>query len=112
MEEFSLKFDEKNCFNSTILQQYDNDGQIDFVYYLMKNAEWRIADNCIVFPEINKKEQIEKLLKQCNQNSIRESLKQQKIALESANIIGTDNCLKNINSRLEQIERKHKKFER
>ena len=57
-----LKFNEKELFNSEILHQYDEDGQLGFLGYLLRYKQWKILDNNIIFPEIKKQAEIEKTL--------------------------------------------------
>ena len=58
-----LKFDEFELFNSEILQQYDNNGQKGFFGYLIRYEKWKVEGGEIIFPNVNSKERIQKLLK-------------------------------------------------
>ena len=109
-ENETLKFNEKDLFYNQILQQYDKDGQLGFLGYLLRHKQWRISEENIEFIDISSKNQIEKLLKEYNTAVRKYNIKEQKNAVERANFIGNDNYIQTLNKRLESLEREKRKL--
>ena len=61
-EKKELKFDVKRLFNYEKLHEYDEDGQKGFLGYLIREEQWKIENDRIVFPNIVNVEQIKNLL--------------------------------------------------
>ena len=100
----TLKLDENNLFNKERLQQYDRDGQIGFLGYLIRHRKWKIADNNIVFPYIKSTEEIEKVLSDYNTSAIKDVLNIQRQALSDVIRFGTYNYEQILDRKLEEVE--------
>lgn len=103
MEDNILKFNEKDLFNNEILHQYDKDGQLGFLGYLLRNKNWRMIDNSIEFPEITSKEKIQKVLKEYDKDTRKQYLQAQKRALERAYIEGNETYSKQLDEELSKL---------
>lgn len=115
LKENSLRFDERNLFNSEILHQYDADGQKGFLGYLLRKANWRITDNQILFQEIQTDEQIEQLLKYYDTDTMKSNLEIKKDILDKVMVLGfsrVKDIVDNEGKEIESRENKTEKFER
>lgn len=109
-ENETLKFNEKDLFNNQILQQYNKDGQLGFLGYLLRHKQWKISEKNIEFIDISSENQIEKLLKEYSTAVRKYNIKEQKYAVERANFIGNENYIQTLNKRLESLEREKRKL--
>lgn len=100
----ALIFDEKELFNSQILQQYDNDGQKGFLGYLMRYEKWTVEGGEIKFPEITKEEQIKERLQAFNDDTKKSMLIAQKGIINEIYMFGGDEVRKRINKALQEID--------
>ena len=85
-----LKFDELELFNNEILQQYDNDGQKGFLGYLIRYEKWKIEGGEIIFPNVNSKERIQKLLRDYEIDVRKINLQIMKQDLRNVSMFGLD----------------------
>ncbi len=83
-----LEFDVSKLFNNNILHQYDKDGQITFLGYLLTKDNWRIKDNKIIFNEINTDEKINEEIEKFDIYIRKRKYKTQKLILETAMVVG------------------------
>lgn len=102
-DENALTYDTRNLFNSNLLQQYDSDGQKGFLGYLLRHKNWKIEENKILFPDINTKDEINKLTKEYDLEYIKMNYEIQKQTLKEASIFG-------INELEEMLKNKYKKM--
>lgn len=58
-----LKFSQERLFNSTILQQNDEQTQRFLLGVIMLNESWKIEDNSIVFVNIKTEKQVQEIVK-------------------------------------------------
>ena len=65
-----LAFTDKGFINSKILNQYDLDGQMDTLLYLLKTQQWEIINNKIIFTELINDNFIQTLLEVFEKKSI------------------------------------------
>jgi len=110
-----LTFDEKELFNNEILQQYDNDGQRGFAGYLIRHEKWTVEGGEIVFPDINSKEKIQKLLKDYDTDVKKYSLQIMRQDLNDVSVFGIDGLerkIERINKEIKENEKKSKGQER
>ena len=108
MKKDILTFDEKELFNSEILQQYDNDGQRVFAGYLIRHEKWTIEGGEIRFPEINSKEKVQKLLQDYDTDVKKFMLQIIRQDLSEASVFGLDG----IERKIERINKEIRKNER
>ena len=104
-----LKFSKEKLFNNKLLRQYDENGQLGFLGYLLRYKQWNIVDNNIVFPEIKGKEQISNTLKEYENNIKMEITKIRQETLRNASSLGIEFCEKLEESRLKHIQNTQKK---
>ena len=104
-QENLLTFDEKSLFNNEKLQQYDKDGQIGFLGYLIRYENWKITNNKIVFPEIKSEEEIERALADYNASVIKNTLNIKRQALSDVTRFGTYDYERILDRKLEEIEK-------
>lgn len=108
-QENLLTFDEKSLFNNEKLQQYDKDGQIGFLGYLIRYENWKITNNKIVFPEIKSEEEIERALADYNASVIKNTLNIKRQALSDVTRFGTYDYERILDRKLEEIEKSEDK---
>ena len=108
MEENILKFDENNLFNSEILQQYDRDGQLGLMGYLLRNEKWEIVDNQIVFPEIQTEEKIQKSIEKYNLNVKKSLLQAKREVINLVFVLGYAETKTRLDKERDEIESKEK----
>lgn len=58
-----LKFSQEGLFNSTILQQIDEQTQRFLLGVIMLNESWKIEDNSIVFSNIRTEKQVKEIVR-------------------------------------------------
>jgi hypothetical protein len=108
-KESILEFDEKKLFNKDILQQYDEDGQKGFLGYLIRNKKWQIVRNKIVFPEIQKDEEIKCLLKDYDMDIMKNNLIIKKDILDKVFVLGFLRTKEIIDDESKEIRNREKK---
>ena len=108
MKEEVLRFNEKELFNNEILQQYDTDGQKGFLGYLIRNEEWKIENNKIIFPEITKEEQIKEIIQAFDDYNKKGVLIAQKGIINEIYLLGGEEVRKRINKELQGIDDREK----
>lgn len=99
-----LTFDEKELFNSEILQQYDNDGQRGFLGYLIRHEKWTIEGGEIIFPEITKEEQIKEKIQAFDDYTKKGVLIAQKGIINEIYLFGGEEVRQKINKELQEID--------
>lgn len=104
MKENNLTYDEKELFNSEILQQYDNDGQRGFLGYLIRHEKWTIEGGEIIFPDVKSEEIIQKLLKDYDTDVKKSNLQIMKQDLRNVSVFG----LASLEHTIERIEKEIK----
>lgn len=107
-QENILKFDDKELFNNKILHQYDEDGQKGFLGYLLRYKQWTISSNKIIFPDINSKQKIEKLLVEYNTEIIKENIIVRKQLLMDVSVFGVKKLERMIEEESKEIEKREK----
>lgn len=100
-----LKYSEEKLFNSERLHQYDEDGQKGFLGYLIRNRNWEINNNTIIFPEIRTTEKIEKALSDYNISVLKDILYTKREALSAVTRLGTYNYEKILDKQIKEIEK-------
>ena len=83
-----LAFEVDKLFNNNILQQYDKDGQIGFLKYLLTKDNWKIEDNKIIFNEINTDEKVNEEIEKFDIYIRKRNYQIQKPILEKAMVLG------------------------
>lgn len=99
-----LTFNEKEAFNSKILNQYDIDGQRAFFGYLIKSEKWTVERGEIIFPNITSKERIQKLLKDFDIDIKRYNVQIMKQDLRNISVLG----LASFEDKVKKIEKEIK----
>ena len=115
MKNNSLKFDTEELFNNKELQFYDKDAQIGFLGYLIRNEEWKIISNKIVFPNIKTENEIQRLLRKYDADIMKTDLRVKQGALETISMVGLikfQNMLNQEKQRIKKIEKKQDLLER
>ncbi len=56
-------FTDKGFTNSIYMQQYDLEGQIYILGYMLRKEKWKIENNKIIFPDVKNETQIKKIVK-------------------------------------------------
>ena len=108
-QENILKFDDKELFNNEILHQYDEDGQKGFLGYLLRYKQWTISSNKIIFPDINSKEKIEKLLAEYNTETMKNNIIVRKQVLRDVSVFGVERLEQMIKEESKEIEKREKR---
>ncbi len=108
MEENALKFDENNLFNSEILHQYDSDGQLGFMGYLLRNEKWKIVDNQIIFPEIQTEEKIQESIERYDLNLKKQLLQVKREVINLVFVLGYAETKTKLDKERDEIESKEK----
>ena len=104
-EQYALKFDTKKLFNSSRLQQYDEDGQKGFLGYLIKNEKMEIKNNSIVFPDITTEDKIEEKIKAYNVDTRKFIIKNNLQAFFVANIVGSETYQKDLEKEFNELNK-------
>lgn len=99
---YPLAFTDKGFVNSEVLNQYDLDGQIDFLLHLLKTQNWEILNNKIIFTELINDKFIQTLLEVFEKESIINNEKQKNIIVDNCNISGIETVRKNIQNRIQK----------
>ena len=107
-----LSFNNEDLFNNDILKQYDEDGQLSIVGYLMRNKKFIIEDNNIIFPTITSQSKIRQVIDEYNKDCIREYLKAQKMILDEVLVLGITRAKDNVDDKLRVLETKEKKADK
>ena len=108
-DERMLEFEKKELFNSKLLKQYDEDGQKGFLGFLLREYNWEIKGNKIIFPEIISEKDIKKALKNYRTDTIKHFINSKKEALETASVIGIEGTMKALDTRLRELNIKESK---
>lgn len=108
-----LKFSEDKLFNSSLMKQYDEEGQRFFLSYLFKEGyKFKIKDNTIEFIDISLEDKVQEAINEYN-NKTRKNIKKIELnAINKAEIIGIEIYKKQLELEIERIEIKNKKKER
>lgn len=93
-----LEFDSQNLFNSNKLQQYDKDGQLGFLGYLLRDEKFKIENNKIIFKGIKTEDDVEIKIDKFDTEKHIEYIKHQLSAVDNSMIVG----LSEYKKRLEQ----------
>lgn len=104
-----LKFNVEQLFNYKILHRYDEDGQKGFLGYLIREEQWKIEDNSIVFPNITNEKQIESFLNKFNDSILRANLIVKQGVIDQIYLYGTEEFRKQLDKQIEEIDNKYKK---
>lgn len=56
-------FTDKGFTSSIYMQQYDLEGQIYILGYMLRKEKWKIENNKIIFPDVKSETQIKKIVK-------------------------------------------------
>ena len=108
-EKKELKFDVKRLFNYEKLHEYDEDGQKGFLGYLIREEQWKIENDRIVFPNIVNVEQIKNLLDKFNDSILRAILIVKQGVIDQIYLYGTEEFRKQIDKQIDEIDKKYKK---
>lgn len=106
-----LAFEVDKLFNNNILQQYDKDGQIGFLKYLLTKDNWKIENNKIVFNEINTEEKVNKEIEKFDIYIRKRNYQIQKSILEKAMVLGVFKTKELLDEERKVIVKKEKKLE-
>lgn len=109
VEKKELKFDVEQLFNYEKLHEYDEDGQKGFLGYLIREEQWKIENDSIVFPNIVNVEQIENLLDKFNDTILRANLIVKQSVINQIYLYGTEEFRKQLDKQIEEIDNKYKK---
>ncbi len=101
---YVLKFDNKNLFNSKLLQQYDEEGQKGYLGYLIQNRYWKIENNKLIFPDIDSNKKIKEVIEEYTTNSIKNNINAKEQALSDALMYGIDEVMQNLKNRQKELE--------
>ncbi len=107
-----LKFNEKELFNSEVLHQYDKDGQLGFLGYLLRYKQWEILDNNIIFPEIKQQEELAKALVEYTNDKKIENIKIRQQELRDARYFGIEHCERSTEQALKHLLKKKENLEK
>ena len=69
-----LEFDSQNLFNSNKLQQYDKDGQLGFLGYLLRDEKFKIENNKIIFKGIKTEDDVERKIDKFDTETVDNSM--------------------------------------
>ena len=108
-EKKELKFDVEQLFNYKRLHEYDEDGQKGFLGYLIREEQWKIENDSIVFPNIVNEEQIESLLNKFNDSILRANLVVKQGVINQIYLYGAEEFRKQLDKQIEEIDNKYKK---
>lgn len=59
----SVSFTDEGFINSKYLKQYDLEGQIYILEYMLRNEQWKFENNKIIFPSITNDIQVQQITK-------------------------------------------------
>ncbi len=107
-----LKFNETKLFNYEFLHQYDKDGQLGFLGYLLRYKQWKISDNNINFPEIKQQDDIAKALIEYTNDKKVENIKIKQQILRDARYFGIEHCEKSTEQALNHLLKKKENLEK
>ena len=107
-----LSFNNEDLFNNEILKQYDENGQLNIVGYLMKNKKFIIENNNIIFPTITSQSKIRQVIDKYNKDCIKEYLKAQKIILDEVLLLGIAETKNKIDDKIKKLETEEKKTQK
>lgn len=62
-EPLSVSFTDKGFINSKFLKQYDLEGQIYILEYMLRKEQWKIENDKIIFPSITNDIQMKQITK-------------------------------------------------
>ena len=62
-EAFPVSFTDKGFINSKFLKQYDLEGQIYILEYMLRKEQWKIENDKIIFPSITNDIQMKQITK-------------------------------------------------
>lgn len=105
------EFDEENLFNNEILHQYDEDGQRSFLGHLIRYEKWTVEEGKIIFPDINSKNKVQKLLKDYDTDVKKYNLQIMRQDLRNVSVFGLarlEYMIKRISKEIEENERETK----
>ncbi len=108
-EKKELKFNVEQLFNYAKLHEYDEDGQKGFLGTLIREEQWKIENNSIVFPNIVNEEQIENLLNKFNDSILRANLVIKQGVINQIYLYGAEEFRKQLDKQIEEIDKKYKK---
>lgn len=97
-----LAFTDKGFINSKILNQYDLDGQMDTLLYLLKTQQWEIINNKIIFTELINDNFIQTLLEVFEKKSIINNERQKNMIINNCEIQGIETIRKNIQNKIQE----------
>lgn len=106
-----LAFTDKGFINSKILNQYNLDGQMDILLYLLKTQQWEIINNKIIFTELINDKFIQILLKVFEKKSIINNERQKNMIIDDCEIIGIETARKNIQDKIQKEKADKEKLE-
>lgn len=105
-----LSFNNEDLFNNDILKQYDEDGQLSIVGYLMRNKKFIIEDNNIIFPTITSQSKIRQVIDEYNKDYIKGYLKTQKTILDEVLVFGITETKDRLDDKIRELEKEEKKI--
>lgn len=106
----ALKYEQEKLFNSENLQQYDEEGQKYFLSYLLrKGYNLEIKDSAIIFVDISSEDKIRDIIKQYNNEVMRENLKTKMEAIRDITVIGMEDYRKFLEKKMKELEKENTK---
>lgn len=107
-----VSFTNKGFINSNILNQYDLDGQRDFLYHFLKTQKWEIINNKIIFTHIINDKMVQVLLQDFKKETIINHECQKNIVINDCEIFGIETLRKNIQNKIQKEKAAKEKLER
>lgn len=111
-KEKPLTFEVDKLFNNNILQQYDKDGQIGFLKYLLTKDNWKIENNKIIFNEINTDEKVNEEIEKFDIYIRKRNHQIQKTILDKAMVLGVFKTKELLDEERKVIVKKEEKLKR
>lgn len=96
-----LAFTDEGFINSKVLNQYDLDGQIDILLYLLKTQKWEIINNKIIFTELINDKFIQTLLEVFEKKSIINNEKHKNMVINDCEMYGIETIRKNTQDKIQ-----------
>lgn len=100
----SVAFTDKGFINSELLNEYDLDGQIYELTYLLRTQNWKIENNRIVFPEIKDETMVSDLIAINTNKYILQLLEARKNEITNCSIYGIQNSSNRIEKEIQHYK--------
>lgn len=104
----SLAFTDKGFINSKLLNEYDLDGQIYELTYLLRTQNWKIENNIIIFPEIKDDIIVSDLIAINTNKYILQLLENRRNEIINCSINGIEKSINTIEKEIQQYKKRIK----